>query len=93
MLLCFVQLRIGGGRGEERYKKQTVEIITSGTLAAWAKHSTGPGEGRPQITIKSGSQAVRLLHKAFHSRGSAMLKVKTTSTKILIGRAKGFASD
>ena len=34
MLLCFVQFGIGeGGRGEERYKKQTVEIITSGRLA------------------------------------------------------------
>ena len=38
MLLCFVQFGIGeGGRGEERYKKQTVEIITSGTLAGLDK--------------------------------------------------------
>ena len=46
MLLCFVQLRIGGGRGEERYKKQTVEIITSGTLASLGKtqHWAGRGE-------------------------------------------------
>ena len=48
-------------------------------------HTSQPGQntalGRPQITIKSGSQAVRLLHKAFHSRGPAMLNVKTTSTK------------
>ena len=38
MLLCFVQFGIGeGGRVEERYKKQTVEIITSGTLASLNK--------------------------------------------------------
>ena len=51
-------------------------------------HTSQPGQntalGRPQITIKSGSQAVRLLHKAFHSRGPAMLEVKTASTKILL---------
>ena len=73
MLLCFVRFRIGGGREERRDKKPTVEIITSGRLAGTSQAGQNILGRRPQITIKSGSQAVRLLHKAFHSGGSAML--------------------